>query len=264
MTTKKGVSGTYEWAASTANCVVGCFGNCIYCYARTKAINSGIRTPKNWDEEIISLKAMSKKLGKRKGRVMFPSLHDISVENLAACSVFLERLLSVGNDVLIVSKPHLECIEFLCAAFAMYKGQILFRFTIGSADNNVLQTWEPNAPLFPERVRSLKHAFNAGFRTSISCEPMLDDNIKAVIDQVQGYVTDAIWLGKANKLIERMVANGCSGSTLKLGRDLEALQSDENIKALYEQYKNDPKIKWKESIKAVVGLKIPTKKGLDI
>jgi hypothetical protein len=30
---------------------------------------------------------------------------------------------------------------------------------------------------------------------------------------------------------------------------------DENIKQLYSQYKNNPLIKWKDSIKKIVGLK---------
>jgi hypothetical protein len=41
-------------------------------------------------------------------------------------------------------------------------------------------------------------------------------------------------------------------------------QNDENIYEIYEMFKNDPLIKWKESIKKVVGLEIPTESGLDI
>ena len=40
-------------------------------------------------------------------------------------------------------------------------------------------------------------------------------------------------------------------------------QSDDEIKKLYEKYKDNPKIKWKESIKKVVGLVVSTKKGED-
>lgn len=40
-------------------------------------------------------------------------------------------------------------------------------------------------------------------------------------------------------------------------------QSDENILALYENMKSEPKVKWKESIKKVVGLAVSTRAGED-
>lgn len=42
------------------------------------------------------------------------------------------------------------------------------------------------------------------------------------------------------------------------------MHSDEWIMELYSRYNDDGKIKWKESIKKVVGLEIPVKKGLDV
>jgi len=49
-----------------------------------------------------------------------------------------------------------------------------------------------------------------------------------------------------------------------MGKTLLQSQSDERILSLYEKLKDHPKIKWKESIKKVVGLQIPTEAGLDI
>ena len=261
--TKK-ISGTYEWASTTANCVIGCSHDCQFCYSKTKNIKFGKRTPETWHQESISVGAFSKLFGKRKGTIMFPTLHDITPKTLTACAVYIERMLGAGNDLLIVSKPHLKCIEFLCRAFTPYKDKILFRFTIGSADDEVLKIWEPGAPSFKERVESLKFAHSMGYKTSVSCEPMLDDKIEDVISEVEDFVTDAIWLGKANKLIERMTVNGVSKEVFDKGRELINIQNDENIKVLYEKYKDNPKIKWKESIKIVVGLEVPTKKGLDV
>jgi hypothetical protein len=45
---------------------------------------------------------------------------------------------------------------------------------------------------------------------------------------------------------------------------LEQCQSEENIKQLYSRYQSNPWIKWKESIKKVVGVPIATESGLDI
>lgn len=39
---------------------------------------------------------------------------------------------------------------------------------------------------------------------------------------------------------------------------------DGNIEILYEHYKDDPMIKWKDSIKKVVGIERPTETGMDI
>jgi len=117
-----------------------------------------------------------------------------------------------------------------------------------------LNFWEPNAPDFEERLESLKYAFNAGYQTSISCEPMLDDKIDQVITQVSPYVTETIWLGKPNKLNERLSMNGFKNDQLTMGeaQRLKLLFSDEYILELYDRHKNNPKIMWKDSIKKVV------------
>jgi len=163
-----------------------------------------------------------------------------------------------------VSKPHLDCIKALCAEFGWYKDKILFRFTIGSKDSNTLLCWEPNAPDFAERLESLKYAFSEGYQTSVSCEPMLDDNIGDVIGQVSPFVTDSIWLGKMNHLRGRLALNGETDPvTMQKAEQLITWQSDENIKQLYSRYKNNPLVKWKDSVKKVLGLSISTEAGMD-
>jgi len=162
-----------------------------------------------------------------------------------------------GNEILIVSKPHLECIVAICNEFVDYKEKILFRFTIGSSDNEVLKFWEPCAPLFEERIASLKCAYESGFETSISSEPMLDNNIAEVIDIVRPYVTHSIWLGKMKKMKFRLETNTAITDELKeKANQLYTWQSDDAIKVLYERYKNDPLIRWKAEIKTVVGIPI--------
>ena len=46
--------------------------------------------------------------------------------------------------------------------------------------------------------------------------------------------------------------------------ELLALHTDDWIRELYKQHKHDPLIKYKDSIKKVVGLDRPEEKGLDI
>ena len=153
---KKKVFGTTEWAASNANCISGCSHNCHYCYAKTMAIRFHRKTTETWKiEEPRPLR----KIGKRVGRIMFPTTHDISLTNYNLCFDYLDLILQTGNEVLIVSKPHLEVIEKLCSRFIKYKDKILFRFTIGSASEETLALWEPGAPNLSERLSALETAY---------------------------------------------------------------------------------------------------------
>jgi DNA repair photolyase len=134
-------------------------------------------------------------------------------------------------------------VKAICQEFAWYKDKILFRFTIGSSDSNTLKFWEPNAPDFAERLESLKYAFSEGYQTSVSCEPMLDDNIGDVIDQVSPFVTDSIWIGKMNQPSTRLSLNGEKDPlTIQKAKQLEQWQSDANIKLLYGQFKDNPRL----------------------
>jgi len=263
------VSGTREWASSSVNVMLGCEHDCRYCYARSSARRFGRVEPGQWADEVVQPKLLRKGFAKREGTVMFPTTHDITPDNLEHTGVILGRLLAKGNDVLVVSKPHLSVVTDLCQRFAEYKDQILFRFTIGSNYDRTLALWEPGAPTFSERLGALKHAYEQGFKTSVSMEPMLDlgeDYIVNTFRYVEPFVTDAVWLGKMNKATERLKRNGF-GKDITLMRAAEALvasQCDERIQLLYDRLKDEPKVKWKESIKAVVGIEIPTEAGLDV
>ena len=246
--------GTKEWASRNENLIKGCGHDCKYCYAKSMTIRHKHNTKENWSNESVNQAKLKKGFRKYDGRIMFPSSHDITPAHLYDCMTFLNHILQVGNQVLIVSKPHLICIKAICDTFIPYKGQILFRFTIGSADSNILKFWEPNAPDFDERLESLKYAFNAGYQTSVSCEPMLDDKVDDVVNQVSPYVTETIWIGKPNKLNERLSMNGFKNDQAVMGsaRSLMEFFSDEYVLDLYERYKDNPKIMWKDSIKKVL------------
>lgn len=265
MTNKeKPVFGTTEWAASNVNYLKGCSNDCKYCFSKEMAIRFKRKTPENWKEEEINWEAYNKNVKQREGYIMFPSTHDITPKHLDLAIDFLKRLLGNGNKVLIVSKPSFECIKRICDSFADFKDQILFRFTIGSTNNKTLKFWEPNAPDYNERKKALVYAFEAGYQTSISCEPMLDNRIDKVIDDLSQYVTDAIWLGKMNFAIRRLRTNGhLDAENQAAAEQLLEWQNDAAIKQLYNKYKDNPQIKWKESIKKVVGLEVSTIKGED-
>lgn len=261
----KDVFGTQEWATHNANFINGCKHDCKYCYSKAMAIRFGRKTPGTWKNEVVRKNVLNRRFRKLDGRIMFPSSHDIHPVHLDEAIEFLGNILISKNKVLIVSKPHLICIKRICDEFTNYKKNILFRFTIGSSDSKTLKFWEPGAPDFSERMESLKWAYKNGFQTSVSCEPMLDDNIEDVVEKVSPFVTDSIWLGKANHLLRRLKTNGVKDKLIiSRAQKLIQLQSDTKIQDLYERLKNNQKIKWKESIKKIVGIKVPTDKGLDV
>lgn len=270
MTTRKTANskpahGTGEWAVANVNIQNGCEHDCGYCYAKAMAIRFHRNTPKRWKHPQPRSKALDQGFRRRSGTIMFPSTHDITRTNLDVCVTTLRGLLTAGNRVLIVSKPDPVCIRRLCRDLRPFKDRILFRFTVGSANNRVLKYWEPGAPSFAQRLAALRHAHRHGYATSVSCEPMLDDRIEAVITAVRPYVTDAIWLGKANRFRQMVTLNSPGNrGMLRQAAALVASQDDDAIRALYARFKNDPLIKWKDSIKKIAGIKRPTRKGLDV
>ncbi len=245
--------GTREWAEQNVNFIDGCIHDCKYCYSKEMAIRFGRRTHDLWKQEVVRAHNLKKTYRKMPGLIMFPSSHDITPDHLESSLSLLKSVLEPGNQVLIVTKPHLDCITALCEQLRPYKSQIQFRFTIGSLDSNTLRFWEPGAPTFEERFASLRHAFNEGYSTSLSCEPMLDSKVEELIAVVQPFITDTIWIGKANFLLRRLKMNGelDAVTTAKASHLIES-QSDTNIRRLYERLSTNPMIRWKESISKVL------------
>jgi len=129
---------------------------------------------------------------------MFPSTHDLYFENIGETLIVLGKLLEAKNEVLVVTKPDLNTIRMICHEFEFYRDQILFRFTIGSMSSEILAMWEPHAPDYEERLAALKYAYDKKFKTSISIEPYLDLRTNLLIEAIEPYVTDTIWIGLMN------------------------------------------------------------------
>lgn len=261
---KTGIRGTQEWSVKEFNCCTGCSHDCRYCYARGIALYYNHIKKDEWAlERIRSKDVFIRHRKKYDGQIMFPSSHDITPIVLDACITKLRNLLIPGNRVLVVSKPHMECIEKICKLLWEFKSQILFRFTIGACDDRILSYWEPNAPVYAERKQCLMYAYNAGFQTSVSVEPMLDSaNIDALVSELLPYVTHSIWIGKMNHLgrfgkVSDMVLQQAINK-IKRG------QTNRIIKSIYRRYKDNPMIRYKAEIKKIVGIPLANKPGMDI
>lgn len=248
-------TGTNEWAEIKFNIQKGCSNGCLYCYAKARALRfRDIDDHEQWIDETINEKMVNKGWRKRDGVIMFPTTHDITPNNINACVTALANILVVGNQVLIVSKPCLSCIQRLCTDLETWKEQMLFRFTIGSLNTGVCSFWEPGAPDPWERYHALEYAYKQGFQTSVSMEPMLEGCHEALVTfgMVKRYVTETVWIGKMNKMRTRVdMANSDNKFMVE---QLEEQQSDEEILKLVSRLKDEPKIRWKDSIKKVMGV----------
>ena len=245
-------TGTNEWAEVTENICRGCANNCRYCYAAHTANRFKLRERSEWKVEELTKRAARRSYPAKGGVVMLPSSHDITLYNLEAYIRVARLILAAGNRLLIVSKPRRECIWSLLSELREWREQIMFRFTIGTIHDETSRFWEPGAPLPMERVSCLSMAHGEGFATSVSIEPLLGGTITAglVIKAVRSFVTDSIWIGKMNKIRTRFVAKN------EIDREwidyIERRQTDEKIISLYEEFKDDPLIRWKDSIQEVV------------
>ncbi len=251
--TQKIRTGTREWAEKNVNIYKGCYNNCKYCYARPAAVcRRRDKTFENWSSEELNPKTFCKKIPKNK-RVMFPSTHDITENTVDNYIIQLNMLLQRRNTVLIVSKPRIECIQKICRSLEQYKNSCIFRFTIGTMDNEILRWWEPNAPVYNERKAALMYAYNNGWKTSISCEPRLNNDTEHLYADLIPYVTDTFWIGTMNRVMAKYF-NEEEKDKLKT---VKSLQTKDKIIEMYHQMRALPKIEWKDSIK-----KILSKEGL--
>lgn len=242
--------GVGQWASKSINIAKGCSNNCHYCYA--KAMNRRFRGDGDWESPEFNENGYNAAMRRRKpysGNVMFPTSHDIAPDNLAeALDVILHTagLITRGNHLLIVSKPNPTCITEICEQCTAVRDRILFRFSIGSTDDDILCYWEPGAPCFEERLHSLRIAYQAGYATSVSAEPLLDaKNVLLLILNLAPFVTDSIWIGKMRSIP--------SDATPHRRRELKRGQTEEAILEVIERTIEHPLVRYKDSYEEFLG-----------
>ena len=229
-----------DWSKKTVNFCSGCSNDCIYCYAKGMSMRFGQVKEGEWSKMRIREHDVNKKHRNYGELVMFPSSHDITPKVLNEAVVVLDNLLKVRNDVLVVSKPRHECITRLCDEFVEYKDKILFRFTIGAMDNDILSFFERGASRYEERKKALRYAFNNGFNTSVSVEPVLDmNNVIDLFFDLEPFVSETIWIGKMNH-----VKKNIKVKSPEIDRVVKE-QCQENCDLVYELLKRESKVRFK-------------------
>lgn len=249
------ISGTKEWAVKNINIGRGCYHGCRYCYSR---YNSVTRFKQCTVEQFISGTVLNAEridgdYKKYDGIVMYPSRHDITPLILPEYLIVLRKLLDAGNKVLIVTKPHLDCIKRITEEYEEFRRQIIFRFTIGSMDDGVLKFWEPNAPGFKERWQSLRYAFCKGYKTSVSAEPYLDNRTVQLYEFLRMWVNESFWIGKLNDFKNRVDLKDVTKDQMAAYvKPLLAAQSNKAVMKLYENLNGHIFVRWKDSIREVM------------
>lgn len=243
-------SGTREWADYNVNCISGCSNDCRYCYAKKMALRFGRATKDTWKIMKVNQAKVHKNYYKKSGRVMFPSSHDITddPEIETACFTVLSNLLENGNDVLVTTKPRFSVVKKIVSKFNDFKETMQFRFTITSSNDELLRFWEPNAPLFKERMDSLKLAFSKGFRTSVSMEPFLDNCPEELVEQVEPFCTESVWIGKMN-YIRR---NNLTPVEQEFYENVRENYTLEHLEEVFLNLKDNPKIRFKDSFGIII------------
>lgn len=154
--------------------------------------------------------------------------------------------------MLIVTKPNRKAIEAICSEFSSYRDTIIFRFTIGGLDEAALRIWEPGAPPLQERLWCLRHAFEQGYRTSISAEPMLVscEEAERFYHIVEPLVTEDIWFGKMSGV--GGFTNHPDPEVARRAAELQQVYADPIMMQFVGKMAGLPKVAWKDSIKKVI------------
>ena len=91
---------------------------------------------------------------------------------------------------------------------------------------------------------------------------MLDSHqIEELFNKVKPFVTNSIWIGKMNKVRQRVQV--VTPEDEQMVQRIEAGQTDERVKAIYAALKDEPLVRWKESFKQVLGLPLAEEAGED-
>ena len=254
-------TGTREWSEHSVNCCLGCRHGCLYCYGREAALRWGkINRGEDWTTERVDVEAANRTRKKYAGRVMFPTVHDLTKGTAAACLATLVNLLDAENDVLVVSKAglHVPALLDTARSLAEGKGKLELRVSLTCLDGRIAACWEPFAPSPRDRLAALIRANRADFDTSVSIEPCLEpERVQEIVDAaLDAEVKGEIWIGGAN-LLRRRTAWIPDKRDLPLEWDIcriEAGQTPEAMGRIYEALNGNPQIRWKDSYQKVLGI----------
>lgn len=258
--TKKDGTGLFQWVDQYIILAKNCPNGCVYCYAMIKEV---FRFKRRTYEEFRNYELIKPMIRFKDGRsttkiekiedwIMFPGTHDIFPAILDISLDYIKRHLEIGNKLLIVSKPDCEVIQAITRECENFKDQILFRFTMTSQNEGLLDYFEPNAPSFSERLDILKYCYHKKFQTSVSIEPFLEKDPIPLIKKVALYCTDSIWVGMMTKIayIKRSISPQMYEYLMKITSEKNLFSIIRNIDKLPSHIKD--KVYFKDSFNPIL------------
>ena len=88
------------------------------------------------------------------------------------------------------------------------------------------------------------------------------DSACMLVSDLMPYIKDSLWIGEMN-YIDRFSKYADTLIWDEVNR-IKAYQTPTALRDIYNRYHSNPKIKWKNGIKKIVGLPMATVAGLDI
>lgn len=199
-----------EYADYCLNHVEGCSHGCKYpCYAFMMKKRCGIiKTYEEWCQpKIVSnaLELLDKEIPKYKSRIKF-------VHMCFSTDPFMYRQDEVSElSLKIIDKLNKNEIRCTVLTKGIYPEELANRnsfsknneygITLVSLDENFRKRFEPNTASFKDRINSLRHLHNRGFKTWISMEPyptpnLIEQDLKGILNKVS--FVDKIIFGRFN------------------------------------------------------------------
>lgn len=279
--------GVQEWSnLPSRNLCFGCSADCCYCYAASAArFHKKLKDWNTWSKMIFLPKWLNityQPIG-FDNCLMFPTTHNIPSEEpeiRAGCIKFISKMVCEKQvRVLVTLKPHLDVIREICDRFDVNrlewplkkkvrvienpKQYVGFRFTIGSLNARKLAIMEPHAPPFEERLAALELARDRGFRVSVSAEPLLDEDLPALVDFLTSRLgacekkrdEGTIWVGPLHpywsvEQVREKYGEPCAN----LYEETLSFSRYDHVKEYYRLFYNHPRIQFKQSVKKMMVL----------
>jgi DNA repair photolyase len=185
---------------------------------------------------------MTRHLSYQKGLwVQSPSGHDLYPQIVEhASEQFVELLNKTPCNLLIHSKPSLSVMQCLAHNLYPWRDRIMFSFTIGTANAEVMKIVETMAPELDERVAALEHVYKAGFQVGVGCTPALDifveDTYQLVRPWLRGPFRVGAVYGAENELTRNYKTRGKPHNKYKFSRQLLHPQTEEWVESYREAF----------------------------
>lgn len=167
--------------------IIGCNGNCVYCYIDTKLPTTSVRT------NLIEIDTILHEIlshpqyvpGKTGSIISIGAWGDIFPRNnkklIAFSVVWIKKLLSLGNPVQIMSKFTIDknIVDEICCGLA-YDNQLLYSITITTF--NKWRVLEPYTDSPEDRLKTMELFKNNSVKTNVMIKPFLPGITEKEVD----------------------------------------------------------------------------------